>query len=82
MSTTPFHPKITVDRTSDVPLYSQIAEALATLILDGTLAPGTRIEDEVSMARRLRCRVRPPDRRSSVWSIAGSSRAVAGPGPS
>ncbi|EGQ74320.1 GntR family transcriptional regulator [Actinomyces sp. oral taxon 448] len=53
MSTTPFHPKITVDRTSDVPLYSQIAEALATLILDGTLAPGTRIEDEVSMARRL-----------------------------
>ena len=53
MSTTPFHPKITVDRTSDVPLYSQIAEALATLILDGILAPGTRIEDEVSMARRL-----------------------------
>ena len=47
MSTTPVPPpKITVDRTSDVPLYSQIAEALATLILDGTLAPGTRIEDE------------------------------------
>ena len=67
MSTTPFHPKITVDRTSDVPLYSQIAEALATLILDGILAPGTRIEDEVSMARRLE---------------VSRPTAVAGPGPS
>ena len=53
MPITPFQPNIAIDRTSDVPLYSQIAEALAALILDGTLAPGTRIEDEVSMARRL-----------------------------
>ena len=53
MPTTPFQPDIAIDRASDVPLYSQIAEALAALILDGTLAPGTRIEDEVSMARRL-----------------------------
>ena len=53
MPITSFQPNIAIDRTSDVPLYSQIAEALAALILDGTLAPGTRIEDEVSMARRL-----------------------------
>ena len=53
MPTTPFQPDIAIDRTNEVPLYSQIAEALAALILDGTLTPGTRIEDEVSMARRL-----------------------------
>ena len=53
MPTTPFQPDIAIDRTNEVPLYSQIAEALAALILDGTLTPGTRIEDEGSMARRL-----------------------------
>jgi len=53
MPATPFRPDIPIDRTSGTPLYSQIAEALATLILDGALEPGTRLEDEVSMARRL-----------------------------
>lgn len=53
MPTTPFRPNIPIDRTSGTPLYSQIAEALAALILDGALEPGTRLEDEVSMARRL-----------------------------
>ena len=54
MPATPFRPDIPIDRTSGTPLYSQIAEALATLILDGALEPGTRLEDEVSMARRLK----------------------------
>lgn len=53
MPATPFRPDIPIDRTSGTPLYSQIAQALATLILDGALEPGTRLEDEVSMARRL-----------------------------
>ena len=53
MPATPFRPDIPIDRTSGTPLYSQIAQALAALILDGALEPGTRLEDEVSMARRL-----------------------------
>ena len=44
---------IIIDRSSSEPLHSQIAEPLARLIESGELAPGTRIEDEVSMAARL-----------------------------
>ncbi|CAM3082717.1 GntR family transcriptional regulator [Actinomyces slackii] len=51
---TPFALDITIDRSSSTPLHMQISEPLAALILDGTLAPGTRLEDELSMAKRLR----------------------------
>lgn len=45
---------LTIDRNSTVPLYAQIANPLMELIQSGELAPGTRLEDEVSMAQRLK----------------------------
>ncbi|MBF0697014.1 GntR family transcriptional regulator [Actinomyces bowdenii] len=50
----PFALDITIDRSSRVPLHTQISEPLAALILNGTLTPGTRLEDELSMAKRLK----------------------------
>lgn len=41
---------ITIDRTSPVPLYFQVAQQLQQLIESGTLAPGTRLENEISLA--------------------------------
>ena len=49
----PFRLEVTIDRSSPTPLHAQISDPLAALIVDGTLQPGTRLEDEVSMARRL-----------------------------
>lgn len=53
MSNQPFVADIVIDRTSPVPLHVQIAEPLARLIESGEMAPGTKLEDEVSMAARL-----------------------------
>ncbi|QPL04907.1 MULTISPECIES: GntR family transcriptional regulator [Actinomyces] len=50
----PYRLEVTIDRSSPTPLHAQISTPLAGLILDGTLAPGTRLEDEVSMAKRLK----------------------------
>lgn len=52
-STAPYVADIVIDKTSSVPLHAQIAEPLARLIESGTIEPGTRLEDEVSMASRL-----------------------------
>lgn len=49
----PYAPRLTLDRGSATPLYSQISEPLEQLIASGELAPGQLIEDEVSMANRL-----------------------------
>ena len=54
MSGEAFAPDITIDRNSPVPLYFQISEPIARLIVSRQLPTGTRIEDELSMARRLR----------------------------
>lgn len=43
---------ITIDRDSPVPLYFQIAQQLQQLIESGTLAPGTQLENEISLAKR------------------------------
>ncbi|HSO70337.1 MAG TPA: GntR family transcriptional regulator [Arachnia sp.] len=59
----PYIAQIEIDRTSATPLHAQIAEPLARLIEDGTIEPGTRIEDEVSMAERLKVS-RPTARRA------------------
>lgn len=56
-------PTIVVDRESDVPLYEQIANPIEAEILSGNLAPGQLIEDEVSMATRLKV-ARPTARRA------------------
>ena len=49
----PYVADITLDRSSPVPLYFQVSTPIAALIADGTLPAGTRLEDELSMARRL-----------------------------
>ncbi|MEU2250262.1 GntR family transcriptional regulator [Streptomyces sp. NPDC019224] len=43
---------ITIDRSSPVPLYFQFAQQLQHLIESGTLVPGTRLENEISLADR------------------------------
>ena len=42
-----------LDRASPIPLYFQAAQLLERAINDGTLGPGERLDDEISMARRL-----------------------------
>jgi DNA-binding GntR family transcriptional regulator len=46
-------PAFTLDRSSPVPLYFQVAEQFERAILDGTIAPGERIDNEVALAQRL-----------------------------
>lgn len=44
---------ISVDRASPVPLYFQVARQLESAIESGTLAAGTRLENEVQLSERL-----------------------------
>lgn len=44
---------IALDRTSPVPLYHQLAEAIEASIRSGDLKPGDRLENEVSLTARL-----------------------------
>jgi DNA-binding GntR family transcriptional regulator len=44
---------ITVDRSSPVPLYYQVAQVLERAIEAGDLVPGDRLENEISFAGRL-----------------------------
>ena len=44
---------LTVDRSSPVPLYFQVAEQLEQAIVDGELAPGERVPNEVTLADEL-----------------------------
>ncbi|KQX72598.1 MULTISPECIES: GntR family transcriptional regulator [Aeromicrobium] len=46
-------PAFTLDRSSPVPLYFQVAEQFERAILEGTIAPGERIDNEVALAQRL-----------------------------
>lgn len=46
-------PNITLNRSSPVPLYFQVAEQLERAIVDGTLAPGDKIDNEISWAEHL-----------------------------
>ncbi len=45
--------RIEVDRTSPVPLYHQVAQAIRSAIDDGRLSPGELLENEISLATRL-----------------------------
>lgn len=45
---------VTIDRSSPVPLYHQLAEQLTSSIADGRLQPGDPFENEVAVAQRLR----------------------------
>ncbi|MDQ7909669.1 GntR family transcriptional regulator [Phytohabitans sp. ZYX-F-186] len=44
---------ISIDRSSPVPLYFQVARRLEELIATGHLTPGTRLENEVALADQL-----------------------------
>jgi len=44
---------LTIDRSGPIPLYFQIAKCLEQAITDGTLPPGARLENELSLAERL-----------------------------
>lgn len=46
-------PRITLDRTSPVPLYFQVAEQLERAILGGEIEAGQRLENEIAMAQEL-----------------------------
>jgi DNA-binding GntR family transcriptional regulator len=46
-------PSVTVDRTSPVPLYFQVATRLENLIESGQIAAGARLENEVDLAEQL-----------------------------
>jgi DNA-binding GntR family transcriptional regulator len=50
---TPVSQLISIDRSSPVPLYFQVARRLEELIATGHLAPGTRLENEVALADQL-----------------------------
>ncbi|MGJ9413691.1 GntR family transcriptional regulator [Aeromicrobium sp. CF4.19] len=45
--------RIVVDRTSKVPIHGQVSRQLTAAIVDGTLAPGDMIENEVDLSMRL-----------------------------
>jgi len=55
--------RITIDRSSPVPLYHQMAKAIERDIEAGALAPGERVENEIALAERLRVS-RPTARRA------------------
>ena len=42
-----------IDRAGPIPLYYQVARLLETAITDGTLPPGTRLENEIALGERL-----------------------------
>lgn len=47
------HPKITLDRSSRVPLYFQVAEQIERAIISGSIAPGEKLDNEISLAQDL-----------------------------
>jgi DNA-binding GntR family transcriptional regulator len=44
---------VELDRSSPVPLYYQLAQAIEAAIRDGELGPGDRFENELALAKRL-----------------------------
>ncbi|HEY9293373.1 MAG TPA: GntR family transcriptional regulator [Microlunatus sp.] len=50
---TPKQLPIALDRNSPVPLYHQLAQAIEAAIRSGELAPGDRLENELSLTTRL-----------------------------
>ena len=44
---------VRLDRTSSVPLWHQLAESIETAIRSGEIDAGDRLEDEISLSRRL-----------------------------
>jgi DNA-binding GntR family transcriptional regulator len=59
---------ITVDRTSPVPMYYQVAQQLEHAIETGELPPGTRLDGELALATQLRVS-RPTLRRAIEYLV-------------
>jgi DNA-binding GntR family transcriptional regulator len=68
------HPVVVVDRGSPVPLYFQVAQQLEAAIRDGTLAPGTRLENEVRLADR--CGLSRPTVRQAIQQLVDKGLLV------
>src|SRR5688500_3612423 len=49
----PDRPQVLVDRASPVPLYFQVARQLEQAIESGALPPGSRLDNEITMAEQL-----------------------------
>jgi DNA-binding GntR family transcriptional regulator len=60
-------PAVTVDRSSPVPLYFQLAEQLEAAIVAGALTPGSRLENEVQLAGR--CGLSRPTVRQAIQHL-------------
>jgi DNA-binding GntR family transcriptional regulator len=67
-------PALTVDRSSPVPLYFQLAEQLEAAIVAGTLAPGSRLENEVQLADR--CGLSRPTVRQAIQHLVDKGLLV------
>jgi DNA-binding GntR family transcriptional regulator len=67
-------PALTVDRNSPVPLYFQLAEQLEAAIVAGTLAPGSRLENEVQLADR--CGLSRPTVRQAIQHLVDKGLLV------
>ncbi|GGQ26092.1 DNA-binding GntR family transcriptional regulator [Actinomadura coerulea] len=62
-----YRPRVTVDRSSPVPLYYQLAQQLEAAIREGELSPGTRLENEVELADR--CGLSRPTVRQAIQHL-------------
>jgi DNA-binding GntR family transcriptional regulator len=60
-------PALTIDRSSPVPLYFQLAEQLEAAIVAGALTPGSRLENEVQLAGR--CGLSRPTVRQAIQHL-------------
>lgn len=61
-------PEVSLDRSSPVPLYYQVATRLQQLIEDGAIPVGSRLENEVELAERLGVS-RPTMRRAIAYLV-------------
>ena len=62
---------VVLDRNSPVPLYFQVAQALQAAIEAGRLPPGSRLDNEISLADELGLSRPTMRRRWSIWSTRG-----------
>jgi DNA-binding GntR family transcriptional regulator len=65
---------VTLDRSSPVPLYFQLAQQLEAAILAGTVTPGTRLENEVQLADR--CGLSRPTVRQAIQHLVDKGLLV------
>jgi DNA-binding GntR family transcriptional regulator len=65
---------VTIDRSSPVPLYFQLAQAIEHSILAGELIPGDRIENEMDLSKRLN--VSRPTTRQAIQALVDKGLLV------